>query len=114
MDQGVDSITGMDLRSSIAKIGNIKLPATLLFDHPTISDIVNFLVASTPEAAPTPEPRPAAEPLGVLDTRGKSLPMVGFSLRFPGASSNPQSFYAAMTAGVDGASEVPYSRWDME
>ena len=41
------------------------------------------------------------------------IAIIGIGCRFPGAK-NPQAFWQMMRDGVDGVSEVPESRWDVE
>jgi acyl transferase domain-containing protein/NADPH:quinone reductase-like Zn-dependent oxidoreductase/acyl carrier protein len=42
---GLDSLMAVELRNTIGNAVDRKLPATLLFDHPTIEAVVGFLVA---------------------------------------------------------------------
>ena len=41
------------------------------------------------------------------------IAIIGIGCRFPGAPT-PQAFWSMMQNGIDGVSEVPESRWDVE
>ena len=46
-------------------------------------------------------------------TRGEPIAVIGMGCRFPGAGT-PQSFWRMLRDGVDGISEVPAARWDLD
>ncbi|TQJ03210.1 SDR family NAD(P)-dependent oxidoreductase [Amycolatopsis cihanbeyliensis] len=135
---GVDSLTSarvIDLLS--AEVGS--LPATLLFEYPTIGELVDFLLeqhadalraallpdrqrapeapepvaaATAPPAEPArrPEPAVAEAPPGTTAERD-GIAVVGMAGRYPMAADVEQ-FWANLRAGKECVTEVPADRWD--
>ncbi|MFE5602782.1 type I polyketide synthase [Streptomyces coelicoflavus] len=59
---GIDSLTALELRNRLASATGLKLPATLVFDHPNPNALARFLSESI---APAPAAVPAS-PAGLL------------------------------------------------
>ena len=45
VDVGIDSLSAVELVSTLGHKLNTEIEPTVLFDHPTIGDLVNYLVA---------------------------------------------------------------------
>ena len=53
---GLDSLAGIELRNGLAGATDVRLPATLIFDHPTPLDLARFLLDElVPDSAPQAE-----------------------------------------------------------
>ncbi|MDC3955567.1 type I polyketide synthase [Polyangium jinanense] len=107
---GLDSLMAVELRNALAKRVGQALPATLLFDHPTVRELGRYLLdkklaiaAPASAVVAAPRPRDAAD----------SIAIVGMSCRFPGAP-DPEAFWQLLVDEVDAIRTVPGSRWDVD
>ncbi|WP_031486281.1 type I polyketide synthase [Streptomyces bicolor] len=120
-DLGMDSVTAVDLRNRIsARIGT-KLPATLVFDHPTPSRLAEYLLSgalattgrTSREAAHTAA---AGSSNKAAATRSSDEPvaLVAMACRLPGGVTDPQGLWRLVAEGRDAVGPFPAGRWDVE
>ena len=112
---GLDSMLAVDLAMDLEDWLGRALPATLVWDYPTIEAAARFLAGegeseAAPEARPA-EARPAAG--GGDEPHHEPIAIVGMACRFPGAPSL-EDFWQLLVDRVDAIRETPSSRWGEE
>ncbi|WP_175962956.1 non-ribosomal peptide synthetase/type I polyketide synthase [Burkholderia pyrrocinia] len=127
-EMGMDSLMALDVRTHLEKALGIPLSVALLFDHPTVNALADFLAeqssgtAPDAHAAPTQavpaQPRAVAPAIEAREAREAGTPepiaIVGMSCRFPGAAHDLDAYWRLLNDGVDAISEVPRERWDVD
>ncbi|NJP45292.1 type I polyketide synthase [Actinacidiphila epipremni] len=123
-DQGLDSITAVDLAVSLSAAFGTTVQVTDVFDHPTVAALAAHLLAG-PAAPAAPVRRPAA-PAPVRQTpsaapgepdaphgdrNAEPVAIVGMAGRFPQAPS-VEDFWTLLAEGRDGVTAPPEGRWD--
>ncbi|MFH8371875.1 type I polyketide synthase, partial [Streptomyces sp. NPDC018031] len=111
-DLGFDSLSAVELRNRLNQATGVRLPATLVFDHPTPAAVARLVLseiggiaAAAPRAAARPRRVQADEPLAI----------VGMSCRYPGGVMSPDGLWELVDSGRDAVSGLPTDRgWDVE
>nr|AQT01382.1 SgnS1 [Streptomyces gilvosporeus] len=114
-DLGLDSLTAIELRNLLGKATGLRLPATTVFDYPTVDALAAHLLdelfgAETGTATETPLPVP-----GLPSLADDPVVIVGMSCRFPGGVASPEDLWRLVADGVDAVSAFPTDRgWEID
>ncbi|MFE6505263.1 type I polyketide synthase, partial [Kitasatospora sp. NPDC057738] len=104
-DLGFDSLTAVELGKRLAAGTGTPVPATAVFDHPTIGEMTRYLVGGLDSG-------PAATATAATD---EPIAIIGMSCRFPGGVEGPEDLWRLVAAGGDAIVDFPTDRgWDVE
>ncbi|WP_455710902.1 type I polyketide synthase, partial [Streptomyces halstedii] len=130
-DMGFASLTAVELRNRLNAATGLRLPSTLIFDHPSSTALAQEIrtellgrQATEPRAAaPDPSaPDPSApDPSGPHTAAHPPAPddepiaIVSMACRFPGGIGTPEDLWRLLAEGGDAVSDFPTDRgWDTE
>ncbi|MEU4877919.1 type I polyketide synthase [Streptomyces sp. NPDC021608] len=107
-DLGFESLAAVRFRDRLAAETGLRLPATLVYDHPTAQEVTAHLLAelsgtrrADEESAPTARPD---DPIAI----------VGMACRYPGDVRDPEGLWDLVHSGRDGVGDFPADRgWDL-
>ena len=100
---GLDSVLSMTLVGDLERKTDRSLPASLIFDYPTIDGLCDYLAKHSSPKRPSRHTND--------DALSEPIAIIGMACRFPGANS-PVEFWKLLEDGDDAITDVPPNRWD--
>ncbi|HET9171125.1 MAG TPA: acyltransferase domain-containing protein, partial [Actinospica sp.] len=113
LDQGMDSLTAVELRNQLGTTLGERLPATLIFDYPTPDALAAYL-AGRASGGSDRRPKTPTRRRGTA-AADEPIAIVGMACRFPGGANTPEALWRLVLAGTDAIGPLPTDRgWDLD
>ncbi|HEV2638944.1 MAG TPA: SDR family NAD(P)-dependent oxidoreductase [Actinocrinis sp.] len=118
---GFDSLTSVDVRNRLNAATGLRLPTTVVFDHPTPTDLARFLGAELAARSGLALPGAEAASAGVRGTTALAsvaddpIAIVAMGCRYPGAVGSPEELWELLARGGDAIAGFPADRgWPLD
>ncbi|MEU5637021.1 type I polyketide synthase, partial [Streptomyces rishiriensis] len=111
-DLGIDSLSAIELRNGMNRVTGLRLPSTLVFDHPDCRALADFLLTRVADdtAPAAPDEAPRRTPVD-----DDPIAIVAMGCRFPGGISTPDQLWRMLLDGEEGLVPFPEDRgWDLD
>src|SRR3989338_4962734 len=120
LEYGLNSVMAVELRDVLSQAIGSPLPATLLFDYPTIKSLTDFLAKKVSlskheliEVLPKKQLRVSEagwSTTKTLQDQSNDICIIGFDCHF-GQNEGAEAYWDILVKGLDTITEVPSDRW---
>ena len=107
---GLRSRDAVTLAAELSELAEVALPATVVWEAPTLDQLVRHVCGQATPAAQEATQATASTP-GPEDYSGTAIAVVGIGCRLPGSVSSPEDFWQLLSEGGDAVGTVPDDRW---
>ena len=134
MEIGLDSLELLELKALLGEHFGVKLEPTFFFQYGTPERISRYFQhgVTVAEKDVKPSSFPLFPPLipdedepeiaeesdtnapQVNSSQEEEIAIIGMACRFPGSANSPEEYWSLLRDGIDGITEVPQTRWDIE
>ncbi|WP_420822728.1 SDR family NAD(P)-dependent oxidoreductase [Streptomyces atratus] len=119
-DMGFDSLLAVELRNRLCEVTGVRLPSTVVFDHPTplaLGAFLGSLLVDASSGVLSGDAGAAVSPVSVGSGGSGSsgvavdpVVIVGMACRFPGGVVSPEGLWDVVVSGRDVVSGFPVDR----
>ncbi|MDH6681008.1 polyketide synthase 13 [Rhodococcus sp. LBL1] len=107
---GLSSRDAVALSGEIEDLVGVTLPATIVYQNPTIASLATRIIEGEPDVPEDAEDG-AYYRGGFQAGQSQDIAIVGLSTRFPGCGQTPQEMWKLLIEGRDAVTELPEGRW---
>ncbi|MGW0338119.1 type I polyketide synthase, partial [Streptomyces sp. NPDC003011] len=109
---GFDSLTAVELRNRLTNTTALRLPATLIFDHPTPHTLTTHLLSQLLNA---PTQSTTTTTHNTAATTDDPIAIVATACRYPGGIRTAEDLWQLVAEGRDAITGFPTNRgWDLD
>ncbi len=117
-EMGFDSLAGVELRNRLAQLAGLRLPATLVFDHPTpaaVAELLGTMLDGGERSERSVTPAPPATRARSAAAADDVIAIIGIGCRYPGGVTSAEELWELVAGGRDAIGGFPEDRgWDLE
>ncbi|WP_461088027.1 type I polyketide synthase, partial [Streptomyces deserti] len=113
---GFDSLTAVDLRNRLGRATGLRLPTTVVFDHPNGLSLAAYLRTQVlgSEAGDAAAAGRTTTPSAAV-AADEPIAIVAMSCRYPGGIAGPEDMWEVLRSGADVVGGYPTNRgWDVD